>query len=126
MRHVYLILSLGIIALGAIHIGATPRIFLHLTGAAVWFASGGLSIMLTGALNLLGRAYGEIASGLRWVCVMTNVVMMSFALLAGYASGASAFQFALVLGLLGGATVCSLLPAAQKRTRTTSAKARTH
>ncbi len=118
MRHVYFVLSLAIIALGAIHIAATPRFFVHLSGAAVWFASGGLAIILTGALNLLRRAYGEIALGLRWVCVMANVVMMSFALVAGYASRASAVQFILVLGLLGGATTCSLLPAAQKRTTT--------
>ncbi len=115
MRHVYFILSLGIVALGAVHIAATPRVFVHLTAAAVWFASGGLAIILTGALNLLRRAYGETARGLRWVCVVTNVVMTSFALLACYASNASAIQFVLVLGLLGGATVFSLLPAGQKR-----------
>ena len=126
MRHVYLALSLGIVALGAIHVAATPRFFGHLTAAAVWFASGGFAIILTGALNLLRRAYGEMASGLRLVCVATNVVVMSFALLAGYASHASAVQFIFVLGLLGGATVCSLLPAAQKRTRTMSAKRSTH
>jgi len=42
VRHVYFVLSLGIIALGAIHIAATPRFFPHLSGPAVWFASGGL------------------------------------------------------------------------------------
>src|SRR5437016_13611996 len=118
MRHAYFVLSLAIIALGAIHIAVTPRFFAHLTGAAVWFASGGLAIILTGALNLLRRAYGEIALGLRWVCAIAKIVIMSFALLAGYASHASAVQFILFLGMLGGATMCSLLPAAQKRTRT--------
>jgi len=72
-------MSVGIIALGAIHIAATPRFFAHLTSGAVWFASGGLAIILTGALNLLRRAYGEMASGLRLVCVVTNVVMTGFA-----------------------------------------------
>lgn len=114
MRHAYLVLSLGIIALGAAHIAATPRYFPELTASAVWFASGGLAIILTGALNLLRRAYGAGAFGLRVVCVASNVVMTAFALVAGYASGASAPELAIVVGLLGAETVLSLLPAAQR------------
>ena len=112
MGLLYFVFSVAIIGLGVIHIAATPHLFPHLTGAAVWFASGGLAIMLTGALNLLRRVYGEIAPGVRLVCVMANVVMTGFALLAGYVSRSSAGQFVVVLGLLGGATVFSLLPAA--------------
>lgn len=114
MRRAYLVLSLGIIALGAVHIAATPRYFTRLTGAAVWFASGGLAMALTGALNLLRRAYGEAAPGVRRVCVGANVAMTCFAILAAYASGASVAEFALVLGLVGGATLCSVIPAAQR------------
>ena len=114
MRRAYLVLSLGIIALGAVHIAATPRYFPELSAAAVWFASGGLAMILTGALNLLRRAYGALAPGLRAVCVGANVAMAGFALLAGYASRATALELALVLGLLGGTTVLSLLPAAQR------------
>lgn len=114
MRRTYFVLSLGIIALGMIHIAATPRFFTHLTSAAVWFASGGLAMILTGALNLLRRAYGEVAPGVRVVCVAANVAMTSFALVAGYAGRASALQFILALGLIGGATLCSLLAAAQR------------
>jgi hypothetical protein len=114
MRAVYFVLSLCIVAFGAFHIAATPRLFSHLTTGAVWFASGGLAIILTGALNLLRRIYGETAPGLRLVCVLANIVMTSFALVAGYASRASVLEFVVVLGLLGGATVLSLLPAAQK------------
>jgi len=113
MRYVYLVLSFGIVVLGLIHIAATPRYFAHLTVAAVWFASGGLAIILTGVLNILRRRYGEIASGLRLVCVIANIVMTSFALLAGYASKATIVQYLFVLGLLGGATVLSLLRGAQ-------------
>jgi len=113
MRRVYLALSLGIVALGTVHIVATPRLFTHLTPGTVWFASGGLAIILTGALNLLRREYGHSAFGLRIVSVMANIVMAAFALLAGYVTRASIFQFALVIGLLGGALVFSLLPSAQ-------------
>jgi hypothetical protein len=117
MHRAYLVISVGIIALGLVHIAATPRIFPALTSTAVWFASGGLAIILTGALNLLRRVYGEFAPGLRVVCVAANVVMTAFALIAGYAGRASAFEFVLVLGLMGGATVFSLLPAAQRPAR---------
>jgi len=109
MRAVYLLLGICLVALGLIHIVSTPRFFVHLTSGAVWFASGGLAIMLTGAVNILRRAYGEIAPGLRLVCVIANIVMTGFALLAGYASGASVAQFVVVVVLLGGATVLSLM-----------------
>ena len=117
MHRAYLVVSVGIIVLGLVHIAATPRFFPALTSTAVWFASGGLAIILTGALNLLRRAYGEIASGLRVVCVAANVVMTTFALLAGYAGRASALEFVFVLGLMGGATLFSLIPAAQRPAR---------
>jgi hypothetical protein len=114
MRRAYVVLSLGIIALGVVHIAATPRFFTDLTSAAVWFASGGLAMMLTGALNLLRRAYGHVAPGLRLVCLAANVAMTGFALLAGYAGRASVVELALVLGLVGGATVLSATPAAPR------------
>ena len=126
MRRAYFVLSLGIIALGAVHIAATPRYFAHLTSAAVWFASGGLSMILTGALNLLRRAYGADAPGLRLVCVGANIVMTAFALLAGHAGRASVAEFVVILGLIGGATVFSLLPAAQRPAESRLAPPGTH
>jgi hypothetical protein len=123
MRRVYFALSLGIVALGAVHIAATWRYFTQLTSAAVWFASGGLAIILTGALNVLRQAYGEAAPGLRRACVAANAAMTGFALLAGYAGRASVAEFVLVLVLLGGATACSAIPAAQRRVRITSGAA---
>jgi hypothetical protein len=113
MRHVYFVLSLGIVTLGVIHIAATPKLFSHLTSGALWFASGGLVLMLTGAFNLLRRAYGAIAYGLTLVCVITNVLMTGFALLQAYVTGASALQFVMVVGLMASATVLSVLPASQ-------------
>ena len=113
MRRTYYVLSVGIIALGVVHIASTPQIFPALTSGAVWFASGGLAMILTGALNLLRRAYGHGARGLRVVCVSANAVMTGFAVLAAYAGGASALEIVVVLGLVGGATVFSLVQSAQ-------------
>ena len=109
----YFVVSVMIIALGMIHLAASPKFYAHLTSAALWFASGGVSIILMGALNLLRRAYGENAFGLRLVYVITNIVMTCFALLEGYVSRASVVQFVIVLGLMGSATVLSFLRVAQ-------------
>ena len=120
MRRLYFLLAAGTIVLGVVHIAATPRAFPRLSSAAVWFASGGLAMMLTGALNLLRRVYGDFAPGLRRVCLAANVVMTAFAVLAGYAGHASVAEFVVVLSLVGGATVLSVMPAAQQPVSVTS------
>ena len=114
MPRIYLLISLGIVGLGILHIASTPRFFTQLSSSAVWFASGGLALILTGVLNLLRRTYGHLAPGLRTACVSANAVMTAFAVLAGYVGRASAVDFVLVLGLIGGATLLSLLPSAQR------------
>ena len=114
MRRAYFAISIGIILLGLVHIAATPRYFPALTSTSVWFASGGLAIILTGTLNLLRRVYGEAAPWVRRVCIATNIVMTLFALVAGYAGRASAIEFLFVLSLLGGATVLSCVSSAQR------------
>ena len=114
MPRIYLLISVGIIGLGILHIVSTPRLFEQLSSPAVWFASGGLTLILTGVLNLLRRTYGHLAPGLRMACVSTNAAMTVFAVLAGYVGRASVVEFALVLGLIGGATIFSLLPSAQR------------
>jgi len=114
MRFLYPFVSWGIIALGAVHMVATFHFFKSLTSAALWFFSGGIALALTGALNLLHRAYGPIAPGLRKVCIVTNLIMLAFGIVSGVVGRASIAQFALVLGLIGGATLLSLI-AAHKR-----------
>ncbi len=108
MKRVYLLLGWGIVALGVIHMLATPRYFKTLTGAALWFFSGGMTIALTGAINLLNRQYGRVAPGLRRVCIGANVMAIAFAAVAGMANRASVGEFALVFALFGGALALSL------------------
>lgn len=116
MKLIYLILSWGLVALGAVHMLATPRFFQSLTSSALWFASGGIAIALAGLLNLLNRQYGRIAPGLRRACFGVNLVMTAFGALTGTVSRASAGQFAVVLGLCGGTALLSLIPGALKET----------
>ena len=108
MRFLYAFVSWGIVALGAVHMLATLRLFDALTNAALWFFSGGIAMALTGALNLLHRAYGQIAPGLRKVCIGANLLMLAFGTVSGLVGRASMAQLALVLGLIGGATALSL------------------
>ena len=108
MRFLYAFISWGIVALGFVHMLATLHLFKTLTSAALWFFSGGIALALTGALNLLHRAYGPVAPGVGKVCIGTNIIMLAFGTISGVVSGANIVQLALVLGLMGGATALSL------------------
>jgi hypothetical protein len=112
MKTTYLVIGWGIIALGALHISATPVYFHSLTPSALWFGSGGLALVLTGTLNLLNRTYGQEARGLRRVCVAANLVMAGFSLVSGLVGHASAAQLVVVVGLMSGAAALSLTRAA--------------
>ncbi|CAN5640615.1 hypothetical protein BH20ACI3_BH20ACI3_42080 [soil metagenome] len=115
MRFLNAFVSWGIVAFGAVHMLATLHLFKTLTSAALWFFSGGIAMALTGALNLLHRAYGLNAPRLRVVCVGTNIIMLAFGIVSGVVSRANISQFTLVLGLVGGATVLSLSRSALTR-----------
>jgi hypothetical protein len=108
MKYLYAILSWGIVALGVLHMLATLRLFHAMNTAALWFFSGGITLVLTGMLNLLHRVYGRIAPGVRRVCIGTNIFMTIFGVVSGIVSHAGIGGFALVVGLIGGATVLSL------------------
>ena len=109
MRKVYGVLGWGIIALGILHMASTPR---ALTASAVWFFSGGIAMVLTGALNLLSRTYGGTAPGLRWLCVATNTAMTALALVAGWVGQASVGELVTIVGWMGATTVLSLMRSA--------------
>lgn len=108
MRTVYLVAACLIILLGLVHISATFLLFEGLTSRAIWFASGGLAIVLTGTISLLNRAYGAAAPGLRWSAVGANAAMTVFALLAGLAGAAPTAQIVFIAGLMGAATLLSM------------------
>ena len=107
IQRLYAFCGWGIVALGGLHMSATPRFFDALTGSALWFFSGGITMVLAGSINLLNRSYGRHAAGLRWACVGTNFLILAFAIVSGIVGRASFGQFAIVLGLIGGATVLS-------------------
>ena len=77
-------------------------------GGCVVFGSG-IALVLTGVFNLLNVRYAQTAAGLRWCCIVTNVAMSVFATIAGVVTHASMPEFIVILGLIGGATVLSVL-----------------
>lgn len=109
MRRVYGVLGWGIVALGVLHMASTPR---ALTLSAVWFFSGGIAWVLTGALNLLNRSYGGGAPGLRWFCVGTTAAMTAFTFVGGWVSRASVAGLVIIVGWMAATTVLSLMRSA--------------
>ncbi|GAA4723487.1 hypothetical protein GCM10023325_21250 [Sphingomonas lutea] len=112
MHRLYLGLAFLIMLIGVVHLGATTQLFDELNSRALWFASGGLLLILTGALNLLNRAHGAIIRDLRWMTVATNVVMTIFAAVAGVVGAASGAQLAVIVSILAATTFVSLRPRA--------------
>ena len=109
MRRAYLAFSWGLVALGVLHMAAGISRYEALTQSALWFLSGGVAIVLTGALNLLNRAYGRSAPGVRWVSVGANIVQSIFAAAAGIVGHARTVELVIIVGLLIGTTVLSAL-----------------
>ncbi len=108
MRRLYLVLAVLVVLLGLVHLLATFQLFDALSSRALWFASAGLAIVLTGILNLLNRAYGATAQGVRWAAIGANLVMTLFAALAGVVGAATGVQLILIVGLLAATSLISL------------------
>jgi hypothetical protein len=71
--------SWSIIALGAIHIGATPIFVPELGKPALWFAAAGGAFMLVGLINLLALQHRESVPSLSPLCLLVNLVAIVFA-----------------------------------------------
>ena len=105
----YAFVGWAIVALGALHMLATLQLSASTPAFRVWFFGSGIAMALVGALNLLHRAYGRSAPGLRVVCWIANVFLTLFALAAGALTGAGILAYILIVSLTGGALILSLL-----------------
>lgn len=99
LHRAYAVFSWGIIAFGILHASAATRIYDTLTPATLWFVAGGFLMIATGAVNLLNRAYGRSAPGVRRVCIGMNFIMTAFTVLGGVIGRASLPQMGVVVGL---------------------------
>ena len=108
----YAFLGWAIVALGGLHMLTTIRLSASTPVFRVWFFGAGLAMSLAGALNLLHRAYGHSAAGLRYVCRTANVLLTLFAVTAGALTGASPAAFIVIVSLTGGAFILSFVRSA--------------
>jgi glucose uptake protein GlcU len=108
VTRLYLILTLGLLTLGAVHTLVALQRLWPLSAYGVWFLSGGITMLLTAALNFLNRAYGRTAApGIRPTAVGANLLMFSSSILGGLATHATRLQLVVVLALTGGLTLLS-------------------
>lgn len=111
VKILYTLVSVAILVLGVLHMATTFRLSSS-AGFKVWFFGAGIAMALSGALNLLNRRYGLAAFGLRVVCIVTNVLMVCFAGVAGRVTGATAWEQVVMLTALSSALILSLLRSA--------------
>ena len=108
-NRLYAFIGWAIVAVGGLHMLVTFRLSSSTPAFRVWFFGSGMAMALVGAMNLLHRAYGRSAVGLRIVCWIANILLTLFAVAAGALTGASIAEYVLVLGLVGGALILSFV-----------------
>ena len=117
----HLAIAWSLIVLGVVHIAATWIFFSRVSGAALWFASGGIAMSLGGALNVLQRLYASRAPGVWPACMAGNLAMTALAVAFVVLAGARVVrepQFLMLLSLLVATTVLSVSGGLQMRRKT--------
>lgn len=112
LNRFYAFIGWAIVALGGLHMLATLRLSASTPVFRLWFFGSGMAMALVGALNLLHRAYGHSAAGLRIVCWTANILLTLFALAAGALTRASIAEYILIVSLVGGALILSFVRSA--------------
>jgi hypothetical protein len=117
----HLAIAWSLIVLGVVHVAATWILFSRVSGAALWFASGGIAMSLGGALNVLQRLYVAQAPGVWPACMAGNLAMTALAGTFVALAGARVVrepQFLMLLSLLVATTVLSVSAGSQIRRKT--------
>ena len=112
VNRLYAFLGWAIVALGGLHMLATIQLSASSPAFRVWFFGSGLAMALGGALNLLHRAYGRSAPGLRIVCRIANIFLTLLGAFAGALTGATLVEYILIMGMLGSASLLSFVRSA--------------
>lgn len=110
LDRLYAFVGWAIVALGGLHMLTTFRLAASTPAFRVWFFGAGLAMAFAGALNLLHRAYGSSAAGLRIVCRTANVLLTLFATVAGAVTGAGRVEYFMIVSLVGAALILSFIP----------------
>ena len=75
LLQIYLVLCWAIVSVGVIQMIFTPLRFKQFDEAALWFATAGMAITLTGTLNLLNLGRHLKDTGLRRVYLVANLAI---------------------------------------------------
>jgi len=118
VRTLYAVVSWALLGLGVLHVIASASRFTSVSADALWFTSAGVLMVLVAAVNLLNRAYGDAAPGLRRVCIAANFVNLGLATAGGVVTHARFVQWLIVLAILVPLTLIPLLSVAQRQERT--------
>ena len=111
-RTLYGVASWLLLAFGLVHIAATPSRFDALSSGALWFLSGGVLLVVVASLNLLNRAHGVAAPGVRRVALVANIVNLGLAIASGIVGRSGIAGWVIVLGILVPLAVLSAVPRA--------------
>lgn len=110
VNSLYAFVGWAIVALGGLHMLTTIQLTASTPAFRVWFFGAGIAMALAGALNLLHRAYGHSATGLRIVCRAANILLTLFAAVAGALTGAGVAEYVVIVSLVGSALILSFVP----------------
>jgi hypothetical protein len=78
MKRIDLVFAWIILALGVIHICATPFVYSGLSQSAVWFAGAGLAAVFAGMLNLLRVRHADTLPSLRTYSLASNLLLFAW------------------------------------------------
>ncbi len=75
LPRIYLVVCWALVSVGVIQSMVAPIRFRPLDEAGLWFATAGMAIALTGAVNLLNLGRYLEDTGVRRVCLVANLAM---------------------------------------------------
>jgi len=75
LLRIYLVLCWALVSIGVIQAMVTPIRFKPIDEAGLWFATAGLAVALTGAMNLLNLGRHLEDTGVRRVCLAANLAI---------------------------------------------------
>jgi len=108
----YAVVGWCIVGLGSLHMLSTLQLLSSTPVFRLWFFGAGMAMALVGAVNLLHRAYGHSALGIRIVCSVANTLLLCFAIVAGALTTSSLVERAVIVALIGAALLLSFVPSA--------------
>ncbi len=111
----YLVVGWSLVSIGAIQMMFSPFRFRSFDEAALWFATAGIAVILTGALNILNLGRQRADAGLRRVCVAANIAITVVFVAVATHRGAEPPHEPVSVALMGVGVVATVLSGGIRR-----------